>query len=356
MLNLNENFFALGTTIYRLVIRSLRGRLWVDDFWALFALMALIVQVVSAFLHIPIPNNLSLTARVAAYYLLATTFYAIIWGSRLSILFSIIRLDPSVQRRKHLSYIAFAFLVIMLFLLAQLLWVCEPEPTWKNAPNPQCKLPLQVVICQLVTDILADSILLIAPLPLFRSLSDKGLRRKLTLIFSTCIVTTIVSLVHAAFILRNSSIKILVSAVVEDCFSLIVANIPVVVTSLVRIDGETDDSETTWSTSVRFNKWLSALTHTTHSTRTGPSISQEERNVTAVNLRSLRGGGERTGRPLDDGTDQSKSTTSKHISSVFWKREGDDLETADELSTVNLPTRKIAFADDIPDADHLPAS
>lgn len=141
----------------------------------------------------------------------------------------------------------------------------------------------------------------------------------------------------------------------QDCFSLIVANIPVVVTSIVRIDGDTDDNETTWSTSVHFKKWLSALTHTTHSTRTGPSISQEERNVTTVNLRSLRGGGER--RPLDDITDQSKSTTSKHISSVFWKREGDDPETADELSTVNLhPIRKIAFADDIPHADQLPAS
>ncbi|KAF7365536.1 hypothetical protein MVEN_00426800 [Mycena venus] len=332
-------FFALATTTYRLYIRYTRGRIWADDLWALFALVALIIQIIAVFLHLPVPNNLSRTSRIAAYYLLATTFYAIIWGSRLSILFSIIRLNPSSAGRKQLSYIALAFFAVVIFLLAQLLWVCEPEPKWKDTPNPQCHLPLQVAICQLVTDILADSILLIAPVPLFRSLSDKPLRRKLTLIFSTCVV----SLVHAAFILRNGGIKVLISAVVEDCLSLIVANIPVVVTAFVSIAGDTDDDGSNWSASLRFNKWLSVLTH---STRTKSSLSTQEdggTGTTAVILGTLGGGTEH--RTFDDSNDDGKNKTNTQVSSVSWKHERDDTATA---------TRKITFVDDISDAPHPP--
>ncbi|KAJ7922314.1 hypothetical protein B0H13DRAFT_1983405, partial [Mycena leptocephala] len=46
-------FFALGTTIYRLYKR--RGRFGADDFWALFAFVTLIIQVVVLFLPVIIP-------------------------------------------------------------------------------------------------------------------------------------------------------------------------------------------------------------------------------------------------------------------------------------------------------------
>ncbi|KAJ7933075.1 hypothetical protein B0H13DRAFT_2511545, partial [Mycena leptocephala] len=87
-------------------------------------------------------------------------------------------------------------------------------------------------ICQIVTDVISDSILLLAPLPLFRNPIDKSLGYKLTLMFSTCVVTAIVSLVHGAFILRDDDMKILISAMVEACLSLIVANIPVIITTI----------------------------------------------------------------------------------------------------------------------------
>ncbi|KAJ6533584.1 hypothetical protein B0H19DRAFT_840799, partial [Mycena capillaripes] len=219
-----------------------RGRYGADDLWALFALLALVIQVVAVFLHISPPNNISKTTRVTAYYLTAATFYSIIWASRLSILFSIFRIDPLPERHRRLFWVGSAFVATYFVLLAQLFWVCESkDPSWKIAPNPQCHLSLQVAVCQLVTDIIADSILLFSPLPLFRDLLDKGIRRKLTIIFSTCVVTTIVSLVHAVYILRNGHVKVLISAVVEDCFSLIVANIPVVVTSMVDIVGGAEE-------------------------------------------------------------------------------------------------------------------
>ncbi|KAJ7824679.1 hypothetical protein B0H14DRAFT_2823232 [Mycena olivaceomarginata] len=214
------SLFALVMTAYRLYKRS--GRFWADDACALFAFVSLIIQVVSVFLHVPVPNNLTKTARVSAYYLMALTFYSIIWTSRLSILFSIIRIHPSPSARKHLFWVAVSFVTAVLFLFGQLLWVCETEPLWKDAANPQCRLPLQVAICQLVTDML---------------------RRKLTLIFSTCVVTTIVSLVHAAFILRNGGIKVVISAIVEDF----------VVAAVMPHNRETDEVQTLETRSMRFN-------------------------------------------------------------------------------------------------------
>ncbi|KAK7031664.1 hypothetical protein R3P38DRAFT_2925035 [Favolaschia claudopus] len=254
------SFVALGMTIFRLYKR--RGRYWADDLWALFASLALIAQVVAVFLHVPLPNNLPKSTGVAVYYLMALTFYAVIWASRLSILFSIIRIDPSVARRKRLSWAAVAFLLAFIILTAQLLWVCEPKQEWKKAPNPQCPLPLQVAVLQLVTDILADGLLLLAPVPLFRNLINKAFRQKLTLIFSTCVVTTIVSLVHAAFILQKGGIKVVISALVEDCFSLIVANIPVVVTTMVDIVGDADQVRTNRTTPFSGMFWWSDISTT----------------------------------------------------------------------------------------------
>ncbi|KAJ7753174.1 hypothetical protein B0H16DRAFT_1544698 [Mycena metata] len=237
------SFFALGATVYRLYKR--RGRFGADDLWALFALVALIIQVVAVFLHIPLPNTLSNTTRIAVYYLTGTTFCLIIWASRLSILFSIVRIEPSATRRKLLFWISATFVASALFLVGQLFWLCEANPSWKSfkSPHAQCELPQQVAISQIVTDVISDSILLLAPLPLFRSLRDKSLNHKLTLMFSTCVVTTIVSLVHAAFILKDYDMKILISAIVEACLSLIVANIPVVITTTIDVVGEPDHAQ-----------------------------------------------------------------------------------------------------------------
>ncbi|KAJ7780187.1 hypothetical protein DFH07DRAFT_950234 [Mycena maculata] len=315
------SFFASGTAVYRLYIR--RGRLWADDAWALFAFLTLIVQVVAVFLHLPVPNRLSQSARVAVYYLIAMTFYAIIWGSRLSILFSIIRVDPSPERRKRLFWVAVAFVAASLFLFAQLLWVCETESAWKSTPNPQCSLSFQVAICQLVTDIAADVTLLVAPWPLFRSLADKVLRRKLSLIFSTCVVTTIVSLVHAAFILRHGVITVVISALVEDNLSLIVANVPVVVTALIDITGEDTVVDTIRTTSLRFSSLWYNITQPTGHGATAPGTSF----VTTLHLRPIAEDGEDAPKVPRDVERAYLKTTKRGstISSIAWNMNSDDL-------------------------------
>lgn len=87
-------FVAFCSTVYRLWVR--RDRLWVDDAWVAFALTQLIIQFVAVFMHVPLPNSLTKTDRVAAYCklstqkslrhslylsdLMAMTFYSIIWS------------------------------------------------------------------------------------------------------------------------------------------------------------------------------------------------------------------------------------------------------------------------------------
>lgn len=71
--------------------------------------------------------------------------------------------------------------------------------------------------CPSVADVISDTILIVAPLQLLWQLDDKGLRRRLCAIFSSCIITTIVSLVHAALILTGGGPKVLIAAVVEVC-------------------------------------------------------------------------------------------------------------------------------------------
>ncbi|GLB38699.1 putative expressed protein [Lyophyllum shimeji] len=225
---------AIATTVYRLCIR--RGRYWADDAWALCSAVSQLIMFISSFVHIA--NSSPKRAMVAVYYLMAATFYTIVWFARLSILFSIIRIDPCARRRRLLLIISVFFLLTTVVLVTQLFWVCEPEPRWKEQNSPYCYLTRQVVVLQVVTDIVSDSILIVAPLRLVRSLHDRKLPRRLTIIFSTCLITTIVSLVHAAFIFTRAGHNEVIAAIVEDCVSLIVCNIPVVSASLLRIHRE----------------------------------------------------------------------------------------------------------------------
>jgi hypothetical protein len=66
-------------------------------------------------------------------------------------------------------------------------------------------------------DIAADFILMVVPIKLFQDILEKGLRRRLMLIFSASIMTTVVSLVHKGYILAHGEIRNLIAAGVEVC-------------------------------------------------------------------------------------------------------------------------------------------
>jgi hypothetical protein len=102
-------------------------------------------------MHVEHPADLSRLDRIAAYYLMAVTFYTVIWSARISILFSIIRIDPDPRMRYRLKWLAAAFVAAVCGLLFQLFWTCEHLHGWKNKASPQCPLPKQVAIFQLIS-------------------------------------------------------------------------------------------------------------------------------------------------------------------------------------------------------------
>lgn len=226
--------FAIGSTIYRFYLR--RTRLWVDDAFSLFSMLILAIQV-AAVLLFPTRSN-----GVARYYVITTTFYVIVWSSRFSILFSVIRIDPSKLRRPYLYLIGALFLLVCFFLVAQLFYVCTPQTAWREMKVPQCNLSTQVAICKLTFDAVADLLLLGLPIKLFFVLQDKWLRHRLTVIFSTCIITSIVAIVHAIYILNRGGPKIVIVGLVEASTSLIVCNFPIIAATFLRL-GDQNSAE-----------------------------------------------------------------------------------------------------------------
>jgi len=231
---------AVVFTAVRLVLRFQSGRVWWDDALALLSSLCSILTSTATGMHYGDPYAYTRVTRLAAYYLIAEGFYLTLWTARLSILFSIIRIVPEKTQKRFLYRTAIAFVVVLVFLLAQVFWVCErPHHTsWKNAPNPQCSLGLQVAVCQLVTDIISDVLLIFVPVRLLaRTNLERGLKIRLLIIFSAAMLTTVVSLVHAAYLLEVRGIDAIVSALVEVSVCLIVCNLVVVVPAMYRAFG-----------------------------------------------------------------------------------------------------------------------
>jgi hypothetical protein len=69
--------------------------------------------------------------------------------------------------------------------------------------------------CPLTADVFADLLLLTSSLRLFLVIQDEALRFRLSCLFSTCVITTIVSLVNSLFILTSVGLKIVIITLIE---------------------------------------------------------------------------------------------------------------------------------------------
>ncbi|RDB22156.1 hypothetical protein Hypma_010678 [Hypsizygus marmoreus] len=223
-------------TVIRLFERARSRRFGYDDGFAILAMLILIIFVVALFVHLGDPTKLSYTTRIGMYYVLAQGFYAVIWTARLSIIFSVIRITPAGNPKSILYGLAASFIVLWIILFTQLMVICEKQPLWKDAPAPQCVLGQSVAIAQLVSDIYADSVLIVAPLRLLWNLSvSRSQRNRLLLVFSSSIVTTVASLIHAYYVLRVGGLDEVFMAIIEICVSLLVCNLAVIVGLAARL-------------------------------------------------------------------------------------------------------------------------
>lgn len=231
---------AAFVTILRLTIRlRSHARLLWDDAFALAALLILIITAVAGKLYYSInaTSKIPQASRVALYYIFAVTFDVTVWTSRLSIIATIIYFGFYTR---YLKAMASLFVLAMAILVAQVFWVCEPQNRhnhWKGAQNPQCILGDSVAITQVTTDAFADVVLIVAPLLILRHLKSEEARVhrvRLAASFAVGGLTTVVSIVHAYYLLKASQISLVISNV-ELSVSVIICNFMVLAAAAHRL-------------------------------------------------------------------------------------------------------------------------
>ncbi|KAK7471170.1 hypothetical protein VKT23_002581 [Stygiomarasmius scandens] len=233
---------AILATWFRLFLRVKRRKLWWDDLFAFISMLGICFLWTGIIIFTSSPGSHSRKIKVFGYYCVDNGFYATIWPARISILLTVIRLAVG-NFRVLLKYMVATFLVTWAILDAQVWWTCERQPGWKDREIAQCMLGKDVAIAQLITDCLADLILIIAPVYLLSTLSTmRALRIRLMLVFSSTIFTTIFSLVHAYAILHDLGYMEFMFAVVEMVVSLLVVNLTVISSWIFRLTDEDSHS------------------------------------------------------------------------------------------------------------------
>ncbi|KAI0030145.1 hypothetical protein K488DRAFT_88038 [Vararia minispora EC-137] len=210
------------TTLVRLGIRVRIRKLWWDDAWALLALVFMLLYITGIFIYAnDYPTRFSAITRIAGYYLCAQDYLAVVWASRQSILYTVLRLTFG-RLRTTLFYVFWVFLGTWAILFAQIWWVCEMNPSWKSLVHAQCPLGRHVAIPQVAADVVGDAILVVSPLYLLSSVMNKALKIRVAAIFLTTTMSTAISLYHA-YIVFTSGI------------SLVVANLSVLIAFVFRL-------------------------------------------------------------------------------------------------------------------------
>ncbi|KAG1794460.1 uncharacterized protein HD556DRAFT_1443028 [Suillus plorans] len=244
---------AAIVTSFRLCLRTRQRRLWIDDMWAALGMVFIFMLLIADCLYLQdygedLPSVYGACIllkkrrkrRYKYHIRIAQFFYAVVWSSRLSILFTVVRLTvPGTSIRKTLISIAITFGVVWALLFSQVWWVCETEPGWKRLPHPQCDLGRSVAIAQIITDVLGDAVLIFAPFSLiYRVRLSSPQKIRVLTVFSASTITTIVSLAHAYYIFSGGGTKEVMAAIVEASVSLIVANLSVVVAFFFHLSAE----------------------------------------------------------------------------------------------------------------------
>ncbi|CCL99491.1 uncharacterized protein FIBRA_01509 [Fibroporia radiculosa] len=260
---------SICLTIIRLYDRAATRRLWWDDAWAAFTMVLSLVFMVIVELfvqyHIEAPDKFPQDVKISIYYMyfpllffncklidnnVAGVINSFTWlldrcllkyyrSARISILFTIIRLTVPGRLRKGLILSACAFGLTWAILFAQVWWVCEKEPGWKESPTPQCDLGRNVAIAQVIADVLGDSILIVAPIRLVWGIKlTRPQKIRVIAVFSSTSLTTAVSLNHASWVLRDGGLIEALASVIQTSVSLIVVNLNVLVALIFRISSD----------------------------------------------------------------------------------------------------------------------
>jgi len=226
---------AAVVTTLRAALRFNKQLWWWDDTFAVIAIVVNTIYVAGACL-LSQGGNATRTTQVAAYYIVVAGYYIPLWCSRLSILFTIIRITPWPHQQRILLYCAGFFAFQFTLLMVQAFWVCEITATaWKSIPGALCALGRAVPITQVITTMIADVILIGAPLWILRKTRlNAAVRFRLISVFSLSIATTMAAIAHAVLVVRLPGAWEAIFASVEVFVTLTVSNASVLIPAVAR--------------------------------------------------------------------------------------------------------------------------
>lgn len=236
-------FLALGLllTIFRLAYRIWLKRFWVEDVWAGVAFLCGIAVLTSGWIYVEGGEK-----GIISFLVYSFTFSSVVWAVRQSILFSVVRVVYATHLRRLVLGLAGIFLCLWAGIVAQKAWNYMHVTSWHQTTGKvHASMTQPMVVFELMTDCLSDTILIVLPLRLLWRLKlPKRQKRMIFAIFSSSIIVTIMSIFRGVCQIAKYTTVSPTAADFETAFSLLVCNLLVVVTFLYRIFGlaRADDS------------------------------------------------------------------------------------------------------------------
>ncbi|GAW06002.1 hypothetical protein LENED_007894 [Lentinula edodes] len=214
-------------TLFRINIRRRANRLWWDDAWALLTMFLSQLLLIAMWIRTDTPGlgplDESHSARIVAYWLVSISFTCTLWSARISLIFSVIRLIPPLFVLRRVS----EWMAVIFFLISTM-------SSWHGRRNRRAP------------DLFADVVLAVIPI---RLLAGVGLspdkRRMLYMMFCASLLTSMVSIIHAVFLLGPSGLLEAITAQAEAGTALMVANVGVLSPYVYRLmkNGQDFDSQ-----------------------------------------------------------------------------------------------------------------
>lgn len=159
---------GLVLTVFRLAYRIWLGRFWVEDAWAGVAFLCGVAAFTSCWTYTKAVGE----EGIISFWVYSFTFPSVVWAVRQSILFSIVRIVYATQHLRRLMFcLAGLFLGLWAGLVVQKAWHYGHNTSWYQTTGKVHILMTQpMIMFELITDCLSDTILIILPLRLLWSL------------------------------------------------------------------------------------------------------------------------------------------------------------------------------------------
>jgi hypothetical protein len=96
------------------------------------------------------PLHQSHAVRIVAYWIVTLSFTCTLWAARMSMLFSIIRITPTLLKAaRYMHWLVVFFLAMWAALVMQKTILCATDKKWYHDSKPQCRLGHRVGILEL---------------------------------------------------------------------------------------------------------------------------------------------------------------------------------------------------------------